>query len=69
MTGVQTCALPILIEEDNKNGLTYLFYSYDNKEYNYILKVNDSNTCLLLTNEDSESSAKIIFEKLKISKV
>lgn len=57
-----------IIETKNKNGLDYTFYSYNNREFNYIIKIEDSNTGLLLGNPISEKSAKECFEKLTITK-
>ena len=59
-----------VIEQDNKNGLEYIFYEYsgNTKEYNYVIKINDSNTGIILTNSTSEEEAKNIFSKLTITK-
>lgn len=57
-----------IIATDNKNGLEYTFYSYDDKEYNYVIKISDSNTGLLLANNVSEESAKECFSRLTITK-
>lgn len=59
-----------LIEKDSKNGLEYIFYSYNNTngftEYNYIIKI--SNSCVILNNIISKESAKEIFDRLTITK-
>lgn len=57
-----------VLDEGNKNGVTYTFYSYNNEEFNYIIKVDNSNTGVLLGNDVSEQSAKEVFEKLTFSK-
>ena len=59
-----------IIDQGNKNGVEYIFYEYQNsiKEYNYILKVNDSNTGILLANSTSETDAEEIFNRLTFSK-
>ena len=57
-----------VIDSATKNGLEYTFYSYNNSEYNYIIKIKDSNTALLIGNITSEESAKDCFDKLTISK-
>lgn len=55
-----------VIDENSKNGVDYLFYRYDgdNTEYNYIIKVHDSNTGLLLGNIISQESAEKCFGHL-----
>lgn len=59
-----------IIDQGNKNGVEYIFYEYQNSinEYNYILKVNDSNTGILLANNLSKEEAEKIFHRLTISK-
>lgn len=57
-----------IIDSGNKDGITYTFYSYNDSEFNYIIKIDDSNTGILLGNPISEESAKECFERLTISK-
>ena len=56
-----------LIEEKSKDNIEYFFYEYDNKEYNYIIKIKNSKTCFILANSVSKESAEEIFEKLKFN--
>ena len=60
--------LVYIIDSGNKNGVEYLFYSYNNSEFNYILKIENSNTGILLGNPNSEEEAKLCFELLEFSK-
>lgn len=61
-----------IIENETKKELEYIFYSYDNDygttEYNYIIKIKDSNTGIVLSNTISEESAKEVFNRLTITK-
>lgn len=54
-----------LIEEKSKDNIKYFFYEYKGREYNYIIKIKDSDTCFILANNVSRKSAKEIFEKLE----
>jgi len=56
-----------VIDNGNKNGATYMFYSYNNSEFNYIIKVNGSNTGILLGNPNSQAEAEEIFSLLTFS--
>ncbi len=60
--------LVTVLDSGTKNGVEYLFYSYDGKEFNYILKVEDSNTGILLANPNSEEEAETCFNLLTFSK-
>ena len=55
----------LIEEKSNKNG-DYFFYKTDSGEYNYIIKIKDSNTCFILGNKESESSAKAVFKRLTL---
>ena len=57
-----------IIEEKSKNGITYVFYNYNNQEFNYIIKIDNSSTAIILGNSVSESSAKEVFNRLSFSK-
>ncbi len=56
-----------IIDSGNKNGITYTFYTYNNSEFNYVIKINNSNTGILLGNPNSQKEAKEIFERLTFS--
>ena len=56
-----------IIDSGNKNGITYTFYAYNNSEFNYVIKINNSNTGILLGNPNSQKEAEEIFEKLTFS--
>lgn len=53
----------IIEEKSNKNG-DYFFYTTEDGEYNYIIKIKDSDTCFILGNNVSKSSAKEVFSRL-----
>lgn len=54
-----------LIEEKNKDNIEYIFYEYNDSEYNYIIKIKDSKTCFILANNKSKESAQEVFKNLK----
>ena len=54
-----------MIEEKSKDNIKYFFYEYKGSEYNYIIKIKDSDTCFILANNVSRKSAQEIFEKLE----
>lgn len=54
-----------IIEEKSKKDIDYVFYQYDDDEFNYIIKIKDSNTCFILGNNVSRKSAQTIFNKLE----
>ena len=55
-----------LIEEKSNKSGDYFFYKTDSGEYNYIIKIKDSDTCFILGNKESESSAKAVFKRLTL---
>lgn len=57
----------IEIERSSKDNISYVFYS-NNGSYEYIIKVNNSNTGLVIENSISESSAREVFDRITISK-
>ena len=56
-----------LIDSGSKNGNKYIFWSYNETEYNYAILIGDSNTGVILGNDVSEESAKECFGRLTIS--
>ncbi|TGY38961.1 hypothetical protein E5347_16565 [Clostridium sartagoforme] len=58
-----------LIDSGNKEGNEYIFWSYNESEYNYAVLISDSETGVIIGNPVSEESAKECFEKIDISKV
>lgn len=56
-----------IITEASKNNIKYVFYNYNDKEYNYVILITDSKTGLLLENTTSEECAQEVFERLKIT--
>ncbi len=56
-----------LIDSGTKDGNEYIFWSYDDQEYNYAISIGHSNTGFLLSNPISEESAKDCFQRLTLS--
>lgn len=56
-----------IIDRGSNDNIEYVFYSYNNSEYNYVIKIKDSNTALLLANPNSQEEAKKCFELLSFS--
>lgn len=57
-----------VIEQKTRNGLEYIFYAYNESEYNYAVKIVGSNTGLLIANNVSQASAEDCFNRLTIRK-
>lgn len=57
-----------VIDNGTKNGVTYTFYSVNNSEFNYLIKIDNSNTGILLGNPNSQAEAEEVFNRLTISK-
>lgn len=63
-------SVTIIESETNSNGITYIFYKVDSSagiEYDYIVKINNSNTGLVIGSLISEADAKDVFNHLTIS--
>ena len=56
-----------IIEKSTKDSNQYVFWSYNDNEFNMVILINNSNTGILLGNPISENSAKECFERLTIS--
>lgn len=56
-----------VLDSGTKDGNEYVFWCYDNKEYNYVIFVRGSNTGIVLGNTISEDSAKACFQRLSFS--
>ena len=57
-----------IIDSGSNSNIDYVFYSYNNSEYNYIIKVKNSNTGILLGNDHSKQEAEKCFSLLTFSK-
>lgn len=55
----------IIIEKNSNNNIEYIFYKNDN-EYNYIIKIKNSNTGLIITSSEEEISE--LFKRINITK-
>ena len=58
-----------VLDSGKKDGNEYLFWSYNDEEYDYAIKIADSDTGLVLGNQISEESAKDCFDRITIRKV
>lgn len=56
-----------IIKKESNDNIEYVFYSYENLEYNYIIKIKNSDTALLLANPNSQEEAEKCFELLSFS--
>lgn len=56
-----------VIETSTKDSNQYVFWSYNDIEFNIVILVGDSNTGILLGNAVSEESARECFNRLTIS--
>lgn len=65
---VEEDELATLLDSGEKDGNEYIFWSYDDREYNYAVLVEDSNTSVIISNLVSEESARECFERLTITK-
>lgn len=57
-----------LIDSGSKDGNEYIFWSYNDSEYNYAVLIADSNTGVVIGNPVSEEAATECFERIDISK-
>lgn len=57
-----------ILEKNTKNGIEYTFYSYNNSQFNYIVKIKNSNTGVLIGNAQSKESAEECFKLLTFKK-
>lgn len=64
---VNTDANAKVIENDTKDSNQYIFWSYNDSEFNIVVLIGDSNTGILLGNAISEVSARECFERLTIN--
>lgn len=56
-----------VLAEDEKDDISYIFFSYNDKEFNYLIKINDSKTGIILENSRSKEDAEKVFNILKIN--
>lgn len=53
-----------IYETKTKDNLTYTFYTYNNEEFNYLAKLNNSNTGVILSSSNSKADAELCFSLL-----
>lgn len=56
-----------VLDSGVKDGNKYLFWNYNDSEFNYIIYVGDSNTAVILGTPISEEAAREVFDLLTIS--
>ncbi len=57
----------VLLDSGTKDGNAYIFWSYNDSEYNYAILIGGSDTGILLANNVSEESARQCFDRLTVS--
>ena len=67
VNAAKTDSLAKVIKESSTDDIEYVFYSYNDSEYNYVIKVKNSNTGILLGNQNSREDAEKCFELLRFS--
>ena len=53
-----------IIKTSENNDIEYLFYTYDNSEFNYIIKIKNSSVGIILGNNHSQDEAEEVFKRL-----
>lgn len=53
-----------ILDSGTKDGMDYVFWSYNDEEFNYAICLNGSSTGVVLGNNVSEDSAKDCFKRL-----
>lgn len=66
-TAVATDELAVVLDSGEKDGNSYIMWSYDNTEFNYAILIDGSDTAVILGNNVSEETAKLCFDRLTIS--
>lgn len=61
MNAVETDSTAKVIDSGSKDGITYTFYSVNDSEFNYIIKIDGSKTGILLGNPNSQAEAEEVF--------
>ena len=69
LNAVKTDNTAEILDTGVKSGNEYLFWEYDDTEWNYVMKIGDSNTALLIASDVSESDARDVFNLLEIRKL
>lgn len=56
-----------IFEENSKGDITYTFFSINDEQFIYLIKINDSKTGLFLENTNSKDEAQEVFKMLTIT--
>lgn len=64
---VQDTEDAVLVDQGERDGLEYIFYSYGKAEYNYIINIKGSDTGVVLSNGIDADTAREVFDLLTIS--
>lgn len=67
MNAVETDSTAKVIDSGSKDGITYTFYSVNDSEFNYIIKIDGSKTGILLGNPNSQAEAEEVFSRMTFS--
>lgn len=57
-----------IIDSGSRDDIEYTFWSYNDSEYNYVIKIKGSNTGVILSNPNSQAEAEDCFNRLTFSK-
>lgn len=63
----QTDEKATVLDSGTKDGVEYIFWNYDNKEYNYAIMVTGAQTGLIISSQVSEEAARDCFSRLTIT--
>lgn len=67
VAAVQSDENATLLDSGMKDGNEYVFWNYNDTEFNYVILIADSNTGIILGNDVSEESARECFNRLTIT--
>ncbi len=56
-----------IVDEGTKGEVSYIFYIYDDEQYNYFVTIKGAKTGIMLSSTVSEDDAKDVFERLTIT--
>lgn len=64
---VQADSNSTVLDSGEKDGSEYLFWNYNDTEYNYVMLVGGTDTAILISNLISEESARACIDRLTVS--
>ncbi len=67
-TAAETDPKATMLDSGEKDGNQYIYWNYDDKEFNYVVLVTDSNTGVIVSSNISQEAATECFNRMTISK-